>query len=137
MTESPLCVPNLFPPNPEGTYYYLLHKFVALICSLDVKETLMTLGRAASPPSNLIPTQLLLLRGGRGRAGCSRDSRRAPGASLGPSQAPPPHPRCTWLKTKSHVTGSALRLSWRLPVGREPRRRRLLAAGPNRSPGTW
>ena len=136
MTEIPLCVPNLFSPNPEGTYYYLLHKFVALICSLDVKETLMTLRRAASPPSNLIPTQLLL-RGRRGRARRSRDSRRAPGASLGPSQAPPPHPRCTWLKTKSHVTGSALRLSWRLPVGREPRRRRLLAAGPNRSPGTW
>lgn len=54
-----------------------------------------------------------------------------------PPQAPPPRPGCIWLKTKSHVTGSVLRLSWRLPVGREPERRRLLVAGRGRSPETW
>lgn len=44
-------------------------------------------------------------------------------------QAPPPRPGCTWMKTKSHVTGPALRPSWRLPVGRDPGRQWLLASG--------
>lgn len=63
-----------------------------------MKEPLTTLCCAASPLPNLIRTQRQLT-GRRGQARCSRDSRRAPGASRGPSQAPPPHPRCTWLKT--------------------------------------